>query len=167
MPGGTFFFTVTTLDRRRGVLTKNIAVLRDVFAQEKKRRPFTIDAIVVLPDHLHCLWTLPPGDSDFSSRWREIKARFSARVASGESLSTRRRIKGERGIWQRRFWEHVIRDERDFERCADYIHWNPVKHGRAQHPLDWPHSSLHRYVERGLYTRDWAASPVVQALAME
>ena len=128
---------------------------------------FTIDAIVILPDHLHCIWTLPPGDSEFSSRWHEIKARFSARVTRGELLSARRRRKGERGIWQRRFWEHVVRDERDFERCADYIHWNPVEHGHARRPLDWPHSSLHRYVERGVYERDWAASPTVQALGME
>jgi putative transposase len=135
--------------------------------REQRRRPFAIDAIVVLPDHLHCIWTLPPGDADFSSRWHEIKARFSARVALGEPLSARRCHKGERGIWQRRFWEHGIRDERDFERCADYIHWNPVKHGYARFPLDWPHSSLHRYVERGVYRKDWAAGRAVRDLAME
>ena len=128
---------------------------------------FTIDAIVILPDHLHCIWTLPPGDSYFSSRWHEIKARFAARVTRGEPLSARRRRKGERGIWQRRFWEHVVRDEQDLERCVDYIHWNPVKHGHAQYPLDWPYSSLHRYIERGVYARDWVASPEVRVSGME
>jgi len=167
VPGGTFFFTVVTLERSRGLLTKNIDVLREVFARAQRRRPFTIDAIVVLPDHLHCIWTLPTGDSDFSSRWHEIKACFSARLPKREALSARRRRKGERGVWQRRFWEHLIRDERDFERCADYIHWNPVKHRHARSPLVWPHSSFHRYVERGVYAREWGADPIIQALEME
>jgi putative transposase len=167
VPGGSFFFTVTTLERRRSLLTRNISALREVFGRAQRRRPFVIDAIVVLPDHMHCIWTLPPGDADFSARWHEIKACFSARVMHGERRSARRRCKGERGIWQRRFWEHVIRDERDFERCADYIHWNPVKHGHAKSPLDWPHSSFHRFVDRGVYTRDWAAGAIVRALAME
>ncbi len=167
VPGGTFFFTVVALDRRLDLLTRNIGVLREVFARAQRRRPFTIDAIVVLPDHLHCIWTLPPGDSDFSSRWHEIKARFSARMTRDEPRSVRRRRKGERGIWQRRFWEHVIRDEEDFERCADYVHWNPVKHGHVKRPLDWPHSSFHRFVERGSYSKDWSASDALRTLGME
>ena len=167
VPGATYFFTVAILERRRALLTRNIALLREVFSGTRQRRPFAIDAIVVLPDHLHCIWALPPGDCDFSSRWHAIKARFSAQVSRGEALSPRRRWKGERGIWQRRFWEHVVRDEADFERCADYIHWNPVKHGYVQAPLEWPHSSIHRYVERGIYARDWVADTRVRVLGLE
>ena len=167
IPGGTFFFTVALLERRRQLLTQNIDDLRAVFAAAKKRRPFTIEAIVILPDHLHCLWTLPSGDADFSTRWHDIKARFAARIQGGERLSDRRQKKGERGIWQRRFWEHVIRDERDFERHADYIHYNPVKHGHVTKVADWPYSSFHQYVQRGIYHFDWAADDEVKGLEME
>ena len=167
VPGGTFFFTVALLERRRQLLTKHIDDLRAAFADARKRRPFTIEAIVVLPDHLHCLWTLPDGDADFSSRWHDIKARFAARIPCGERLSDRRQKKGERGVWQRRFWEHVIRDERDFERHADYIHYNPVKHGHVKKVAEWPYSSFHQYVHRGIYTLDWAADYEVRGLEME
>ena len=121
VPGGTFFFTVNLLERRRKLLTENIDTLREVFKSARRRRPFTIEAIVILPDHLHCLWTLPPGDADFSTRWHDIKSRFAAQIPRGERLSPRRLHKGERGLWQRRFWEHVIRDEADYERHVDYI----------------------------------------------
>jgi putative transposase len=117
--------------------------------------PFTIDAIVVLPEHLHCIWTLPQGDADYKTRWALIKANFSRAIPLGERCSERRRKRGERGIWQRRYWEHVIRDERDFASHADYIHWNPVKHGWARSPGDWPWSSFHAYVRRGIYTVNW------------
>jgi len=167
VPGGTFFFTVALLERRRRLLTEHIDGLRTVFAAARQRRPFTIDAIVILPDHLHCIWTLPQGDSDFSTRWHDIKARFSARIPQGERLSARRVRKGERGIWQRRFWEHAIRSEDDFARHFDYIHYNPVKHGRVVRVADWPHSSFHRWVKEGVYPLDWAASPHVQELQME
>jgi putative transposase len=167
VPGGTFFFTVAILDRRLALLTEHVGTLREVFADARRRRPFVIDAIVVLPDHLHCIWTLPPGDADFSTRWHSIKARFAERMPRGECLSARRRRKGERGVWQRRFWEHVIRDERDFERHAAYIHWNPVKHGHAARPVDWPYSSFHRHVERGVYPPDWGAEAEVRALELE
>ncbi len=122
VPGGTFFFTVALLDRRRQFLTEKIDTLREVFQAARQRRPFTIEAIVILPDHLHCIWTLPAGEADFSSRWRDIKARFAAQIAKGERLSPRRLQKGERGIWQRRFWEHVISDEDDYARHVDYIY---------------------------------------------
>jgi putative transposase len=128
-PGATFFFTVVLLDRHRPLLTGHIADLRGAFGQARARRPFAVDAIVVLPDHLHCLWTPPPGDADFPARWHDIKSRFAAAIPAGESLSACRARKGERGIWQRRYWEHQIRDEQDFARHADYIHFNPVKHG--------------------------------------
>jgi putative transposase len=167
VPGGTFFFTVTLLERRRKLLTENIDNLREVFKAARRRRPFTMEAIVILPDHLHCIWTLPPGDADFSTRWHDIKARFAAQLSRGERLSARRLKKGERGIWQRRFWEHVIRDEADYERHADYIHYNPVKHGQVTRVADWPYSSFHRYVERGIYSQDWAADDNVRRIEME
>jgi len=167
VPGGTFFFTVTLLERRRQLLTEYIDDLRAAFAGARRRRPFEIEAIVVLPDHLHCIWTLPPGDSDFSARWHDIKAGFSARIPLGEKRSTRRIKKGERAIWQRRFWEHVVRDDRDFERHLDYIHYNPIKHGHVTRVADWPYSSFHRYVRRGVLPTDWAAECDVQKLEME
>jgi len=116
------------LERCRCLLTDYIDDLRSVFTQAHCRRPFTIDAIVILPEHLYAVWTLPAGDGDFSTRWHDIKARFSARILKYEQLSRHRAHKGERGIWQRRFWEHTIRDERDLQRHIDYVHYNPIKH---------------------------------------
>jgi putative transposase len=167
VPGGTFFFTVTLLERRRKLLTENIGHLREVFKAARRRRPFATEAIVILPDHLHCIWTLPDGDADFSTRWHDIKARFAAQIPGGERLSARRLKKGERGIWQRRFWEHVIRNELDYERHVDYIHYNPVKHGHVTRVADWPFSSFQRYVERGIYDLDWAADDNVRSLELE
>ncbi|MEW6659560.1 MAG: transposase [Thermodesulfobacteriota bacterium] len=167
VPGGTFFFTVNLLNRRRKLLIENIDLLREVFQAARRRRPFTIEAIVILPDHLHCIWTLPSGDADFSRRWHDIKARFAAQISRGEKLSTRRMQKGERGIWQRRFWEHVIRDEVDFERHVDYIHYNPMKHGHVSRVADWPYSSFHRYVESGIYDLDWCANDSIRSIEMD
>ena len=167
LPGGTFFFTVALLDRRRRLLTERIDALRKAFASVQARNPFTIDAAVILPDHLHCIWTLPAGDADFSGRWHAIKSEFSRSFSKGESLSTRRIAKGERGIWQRRFWEHTIRDDEDYARHMDYIHYNPVKHGHARRVADWPFSTFHRCVERGIYAPDWGASDDVRALDLE
>ena len=166
-PGGTFFFTVALLERHRTLLTDHIDLLRAAFSIVRAARPFTLDAIVVLPDHLHCLWTLPPDDADFSTRWRLIKSRLARGLPVGERRSQRRIAKQERGIWQRRFWEHVIRDERDLRQHVDYIHYNPVKHGHAARPAEWPHSSFHRYVQRGVYTADWGAAPDVRAMDLE
>ncbi len=163
VPGGTFFFTVNVLERRRGLLTVHIDDLRAVFAAARQRRPFIVDAIVILPDHLHCIWTLPPDDSDFSPRWHDIKARFAARIPPGEPLSARRDRKGERGIRQRRFWEHVIRDEKDFARHVDYIHYNPVKHGHVRRVADRPYSSFHRYVRDGILPEDWSADEDIKS----
>ncbi|MBW1953998.1 MAG: transposase, partial [Deltaproteobacteria bacterium] len=142
--GGTFLFTVALLERRRKLLTQHIDLLREVFQAARRRRPFTIEAIVILPDHLHCIWTLPPGGADFSSRWQDIKARFAAQIPRGEWLSERRRRKGERGIWQRLFWGHVIQNARDYEQHVDYIHYKPVKHGLVARAVDLPYSSFHR-----------------------
>ncbi len=158
VPGGTYFFTVNLADRRVGLLTENIGLLRAAFRQVRERHPFAIDAIVVLPDHLHTIWTLPAGDADFATRWRLIKAAFSRECAPGERISASRAMKGERGLWQRRFWEHTIRDERDFARHVDYEHFNPVKHRHCQRVSEWPHSSFHRFVRLGLLPDDWAGT---------
>ena len=144
-PGGSFFFTVVTA-RRRPIFSSATAVdvLRDAFRAVRQKRPFDIVAIVILPDHLHCIWTLPAGDTDFMTRWRLIKTWFSKRA-------------GLKDVWQHRYWEHVLRDERDLINHVDYIHYNPVKHGWAETPVEWPHSSFAHYVSRGTYPRDWAA----------
>jgi putative transposase len=154
--GGSFFFTVNLADGRLHLLTDYIEELRAAFRQTRLRHPFTIDAMVVLPDHLHPIWTLLEGDADFAGRWRLIKSTFSRNLPIGEAISHSCLAKGERGIWQRRFWEHTIRDEGDFARHVDYIHINPVKHRLVTRVQDWPHSSFHRMVERGVYPADWA-----------
>ena len=149
--GGTYFFTLNLADRRFPLLTDNIGLLRAAFRYTRHRHPFTIDAIVILPDHLHSLWTLPAGDSDFSTRWRLIKTTFSRGLRPGERVSASRSRKCERGVWQRRFWEHTIRDSSDFARHVDYIHFNPVKHGYVKRVQDWPFSSFHHMVRLGCY----------------
>jgi putative transposase len=154
-PGGTYFFTVNLAERNRRLLVEHVDTLRDVMRGVRERHPFRIDAIVILPDHLHALWTLPEDDADFAARWSLIKAGFSRRVPPGERVSPSRAGKRERGIWQRRYWEHQIRDDDDYARHVDYIHWNPCKHGHASRPADWPHSSFHRYVEAGILVPDW------------
>jgi len=156
IPGGSFFFTVNLADRRLRLLTEHIDQLRDAFREVRRHHPFTTDAVVVLPDHLHAVWTLPEGDADFALRWRQIKSSFSGKVPSGEPISCSRAARGERGIWQRRYWEHTIRDEDDFARHVDYVHINPVKHRLVTRVRDWPYSSFHRMVKLGLYPEDWA-----------
>ena len=148
--GGTYFFTVNLAERNRTLLTERIDNLREAFRVVKEAHPFKIDAMVILPDHLHTIWTLPDGDHDFSQRWRQIKSAFSKEIAKEERISRSCLRKQERGIWQRRFWEHAIRDEEDFRRHVDYIHFNPVKHGYVQKVADWPYSSFHRYVRLGI-----------------
>jgi len=135
--GATYFFTVNLLDRNSDLLTERIGVLRQVVARVRTLMPFHIDAWVVLPEHMHCLWTLPEGDGNFPKRWRAIKAAFSRSITPGEALSPSRRVRGERGIWQRRYWEHTVRDERDYVSHMDYIHFNPVKHGLAASAAEW------------------------------
>ena len=125
----------------------------------RREPPFHIDAWAVLPDHMHCVWTLPPGDDDFSNRWKSIKIRFVQAIPRTERRSSVRIAKGERGIWQRRFWEHVIRDEADYEHHLNYVHWNPVKHGLVKKVADWPFSTFHRYVQAGILPIDWAGNP--------
>lgn len=124
-----------------------------------QKHPYIIDAIVILPDHLHCLWTLPESDNDFPTRWRLIKTYFSRECETivPENISLSKENKKERGIWQRRFWEHLIRDELDFKNHLEYIHYNPVKHGLVKAPKDWKYSSFHRAVHQGMYDLMWCA----------
>ncbi|NOR51740.1 MAG: transposase [Gammaproteobacteria bacterium] len=157
LKGATYFFTVNCAERHGNrLLENNIDSLRQVIRKVKQAHPFNIDAMVVLPEHLHCIWTLPQGDADYGVRWGLIKAGFSRLIPPGERRSKSRTKRGERGIWQRRYWEHLIRDERDFAHHVDYIHWNPVKHGWVKRVEDWPYSSFHAYVRRGIYPADWA-----------
>jgi putative transposase len=138
------------------MLVDHLDLLRESLRKVKAVHPFRIDAMVVLPEHLHCIWTLPPGDADYGTRWGLIKAGFSRGVSSPEARSKSRKKRGERGIWQRRFWEHTIRGEQDFQRHFDYIHWNPVKHGLVERVADWPYSTFHRYALQGILPVDWA-----------
>ena len=156
VPGGTYFFTVNLLERRLDTLVRYVDVLREAVRVTRKERPFHIDAWVVLPDHMHCVWTLPPGDDDFSNRWKAIKIRFVRGIPLTERRSKVRIAKGERGVWQRRFWEHVIRNDFDYAKHVDYCHWNPLKHGLVQRLADWPYSSFHQFVARGILPIDWA-----------
>jgi putative transposase len=155
LQGGTFFFTVTLVDRNSSALVDYVGTLRAAFRAARRERPFAIDAIVILPDHLHAILTLPPADADFSGRWRRIKGHFSSALID-DGVRIARAPNGDLALWQRRFWEHTIRDETDFERHVDYIHFNPMKHGLVQRVRDWPHSSFHRYVQQGLLPLDWA-----------
>ena len=142
-PGATYFFTVTLADRRAPTLTTRIGALRTAFATTRRERPFHIDAIVILPDHLHAIWTLPEHDPDFPARWCRIKSLFTRQACAGVSP------------WQPRYWEHTIRDEHDLTRHIDYIHFNPVKHGHVANVRDWPHSSFHHHLRAGHYPADW------------
>ena len=156
IPDASWFFTVNLAERRGNrLLIEHIDALRAAFRYVKSKHPFKMDAVVVLPDHLHCIWTLPPGDTDFSRRWNLLKGHFSRVIAKGEHISPSRMKRRERGVWQRRFWEHCLRDQSDFNRHIDYIHWNPVKHGWVEQVAAWPHSSFHEYVARGVYPVDW------------
>ena len=158
-PGGTFFFTVNLLERRgNDLLVRHIDALRDAVRVTRAERPFEIVAWVVLPDHMHAIWSLPESDSDYATRWAAIKARFSKSIPMTEYRNPSRVARGERGIWQRRFWEHTIRDDRDLAHHIDYIHINPVKHGVAARACDWPHSSIHRFIASGVVPSDWAVN---------
>jgi putative transposase len=162
IPGGVYFFTVVT-HQRAPIFTdpENVAHLREAFRKVMVARPFEMEAVVILPDHLHCLWRLPEGDDDFSGRWREIK-----KVAS-RGVNPTTNTRGERPVWQRRFWEHAIRDEADWRSHMDYIHYNPVKHGLVTRPTDWPWSSFSRAVARGWYEPAWGESEPDNIVGMQ
>jgi len=156
VPGATWFFTVNLAERKGNrLLIENIDKLRMAFAYVKQRKPFIMDAVVILPEHLHCIWTLPADDSDISTRWNLLKSHFSRSIEKGGRISQSRENRRERGLWQRRFWDHLLRDQDDYNLHVDYIHWNPVKHGWVKRVTDWPYSSFHRFVENGIYSIDW------------
>lgn len=161
VPGGSYFFTVVTHARRQ-FLTEGppSRLLGSIIRRCQLRWPFAIDAIVLLPDHLHAIWTLPPGDKEYSKRWGWIKKEFTSwylRIGGREvGISAGRQKERRRGVWQPRFWEHTLETDEDFERHFDYAHYNPVKHGLVECPRDWPLSSFHRWAGRGVYPPDWA-----------
>jgi len=156
IPGGTWFFTVNLLQRyNNNLLVREVELLRHTVRQVRATYPFHIDAWVVLPDHLHCVLTLPPDDSNFSLRWRLIKSGFSRALPKSEYRSAVRLQAGERGIWQRHYWEHLIRDESDYQRHVDYVHVNPLKHGLVRRVQDWRYSTFHHYAANGIYPLDW------------
>ncbi len=162
--GATFFFSVVT-HKRCPILCHeaNVALMKEAFQTIIKKHPFTIDAFVLLPDHLHCIWTLPENDNDFAMRWRQIKGHFTrgCRDEFKEKRTAAQLARGEQAVWQRRYWEHQIRDDADFIKHVEYIHYNPVKHGFTKSPKAWPHSTFHRYVKQGIYQRDWGAGDEV------
>jgi putative transposase len=153
--GGLFFFTVTLADRSSDLLIRHIDLLRRAYGVVQERRRFETIAIYILPDHLHAIWSLPDDDADFSVRWNLIKGGFSRALPPAPSRSPSKISKREKGLWQRRYWEHAIRDDADLARHVDYIHFNLVKHSLVSRVVDWPHSSFHRYVSRGQLPPDW------------
>jgi putative transposase len=158
--GGTYFFTLNTFRRRRLFSNPaNVELLRKAFRRVMKLHPFKIDAFVLLPDHLHCIWTLPEEDDDYPTRWRLIKTLFTRKCQDRFSIiPSRSRVnKREQALWQRRYWEHLIRDEEDFNSHVDYIHYNSVKHGWSRSALDWQYSSFHRYLRDGFYEKHWGS----------
>ena len=158
-PGVSWFFTVNLAHRQNNhLLVEQVDLLREAFLYVKKRKPYDINAVVIMPDHLHCIWTLPDRDDDYSGRWRLLKGYFSRGIPKGECISQSRTKRRERGLWQRRFWAHLLTDQDDFNVHFDYIHWNPVKHGWVESVKDWPHSSFHRYVDNGVYSVGWGHS---------
>ncbi|MEI6069919.1 MAG: transposase [Methylococcaceae bacterium] len=159
VPGGTYFFTVTLRMRNSRRLVESIDLLRLAFRKIREAKPFQIDAMVVLPEHLHSIWTLPPNDSDYPGRWKAIKSIFT-RELEKSGVPVIKRKDGSSLIWQRRYWEHTIRDTNDLNQHIDYIHFNPVKHGLVTRVVDWPYSSFHRYVRQGLLLPDWAGENV-------
>ena len=168
VPGASWFFTVNLAQRKgNDLLTRRIDELRQAFRYVQKKHPFKLEGVVILPDHLHCTWTLPQGDSNFSMRWNLLKGFFSRAIEKGECVSQSRQKRRERGLWQRRFWEHLLTDQTDFNQHIDYIHWNPVKHGRVKRVADWPHSSFHEYVARGIYTKNWCGGDEIDVCVGE
>jgi putative transposase len=161
--GATYFFTLTTY-RRRKLLTHPVVrqALHEAILTVRRKLPFTSHAWVLLPDHLHTLWEMPDGDSDYGLRWSLIKQHASRMTLQGTTIDITRsqsqRNRRESGFWQRRFWEHLIRDEEDFARHMDYIHWNPVKHGYVSQAKNWPYSTFHRLVRDGVYPADWGGA---------
>ena len=158
--GGTWFFTVVTENRRPLFSDSgNVDLLRDVLKHVNIKYPMQIDAVVILPDHIHCIWTLPEGDSDNATRWRLIKSQFTKRCDSRYKAipGPAKLKKQQQAVWQNRFWSHLITDDNDFQHHFDYIHYNPVKHGLCDKPVDWTHSSIHKFMASGVYPENWGS----------
>ena len=176
-PGATYFFTVVTFKRQKFLCEpESRNILRSAIKKVKGTYPFLIEAWVLLPEHLHCIWTLPEGDSDYSTRWAVIKKEFTKRITRIKTnalgnieITNSRKKRRESRVWQRRFWEHMIRDQDDFNQHIDYIHYNPVKHSLVKEPRQWPFSTFHGFVKSGLYPEDWGAhvSETVKGMDME
>ena len=165
-PGGTYFFTINLLHRAgNDLLIRHIDDLRAVIHRVRSAHPFKINGWVVLPDHMHCIITLPEGDADFALRLRLIKSGFSKAIPPVEWRSSVREQRGKRGIWQRRYWEHLIQDEADFSAHLDYVHINPLKRGLVERVADWPYSTFHHLVDEGVYPLDWAGNACADGLA--
>ena len=152
--GGTFALTFTLNDRGSNLLVEHFDLFKSSYLWVKQNRPFETVAIVVLPDHVHLIWNLPLGDADYSTRVRLIKRLFTREIMK-LGVFLQKRANGERSCWQRRFWEHQIRDDRDLQAHVDYIHFNPVKHGYVARAIDWPYSSVHGSIRDGVITDDW------------
>ena len=165
--GGTFFFTVALADRPADLLVRHIDHLRKAYRFVVERYHFETVAICILPDHLHAIWSLPQKDFNFSMRWSLIKSGFSRLLPTADLRSRSQIVKRDKGIWQRRYWEHAICDENDLARHIDYVHFDPLKHGHVSQVREWPHSSFHRYVERGLLPLDWGGNIDVGDVAEE
>lgn len=163
-PGAIYFFTLNLSNRNSNLLIQEIKSLLFALNTVRKNHPFNIDAQVVLPDHWHLVMTLPEGDIDYAKRLRLIKATFSRQIKSQEYISASRKKKRERGIWQRRYWEHLIRDEHDYEQHINYIHFNPVKHGYVKKPNDWAYSSIHRFIAKGIISDHWTCDEKTQKI---
>jgi len=162
IPGATYFFTVNLYNRKSNLLIKEVDLLRTIFRRIGHLHPFVIDAIVILPDHLHAIFTLPENDSNYSLRWNLIKGFFSKEIQTQERITASRKNKNERGIWQRRFWEHLIRNEQDLKNHIDYIHYNPVKHGYVQQPDEWKYSSIYQYIKNELLSPNWTCAEIAE-----
>lgn len=158
--GGTYFFTVNLARRPSNLLADRVDQLRCAYASTVRDLPVYSHAVVILPDHLHVVWTLPPLDADYSERWRLIKYRFSQKLGIHLPRSASKRRKRETGVWQRRFWEHTIRDEADLRNHIHYCWGNPVKHGLTTRAADWPFSSIHRDIRLGRVDAGWNQKPL-------
>ena len=156
--GGVYFFTVTLQDRHSNYLTKYISLLTAAMRVTRERWPFKTIALVVLPDHLHAIWQMPDEDDNYSIRWMKIKSYFTQKLTK-ENISIEKNTRRECNLWQRRFWEHTIRDEIDYEKHVNYIHYNPVKHNLVKRVGDWPYSTFHRYVKNGVLPANWSTEP--------
>jgi putative transposase len=171
VPGGTYFFTLVTFNRRHLFSNKdNCQLLVDVWTDVQSRHPFESVAACILPDHIHAIWTLPEGDDGYPMRWKEIKRLFTQefhrRNHEGIGRTLSQQLKGEATIWHRRYWEHTIRDQDDLNAHIDYVHINPLKHGLVPMVKDWPWSSFHRYVKMGIYPEDWGGKAEIKLMDM-